>query len=46
MFDLEADPYELTDLATGRKYELRRQTLRDGVLGWWKQTGGGKLRLP
>ena len=46
LFDLDADPYELTDLSALEELQELREGLREDVLRWWKRTGGTDLRLP
>lgn len=45
LFDLSADPHELDNLA-GPDQRAEMDALRNGLESWWRQTGGGELRLP
>ena len=46
LFDLAADPFELTDLSKAEGQAERKSALRAGALEWWKTSGGGELTLP
>jgi hypothetical protein len=46
LFDLGADPYELTNLAALPEHTALKERLREEVLAWWHATGGGELDLP
>ncbi len=40
LYDLDADPYELNDLAQDADQAKRVAQFRQDVLGWWRATGG------
>ncbi len=46
LFDLEKDPYELTDLSDLPEHRALMDDLRAEILAWWKATGGKELELP
>jgi uncharacterized sulfatase len=46
LFDLEADPHELHDLAGEEDKRELMAELRAGILEWWRSTGGPELDLP
>ncbi len=46
LYDLAADPYELTDLAGQPGHAKRLAKFRKQVLAWWRETGGKPLALP
>ena len=43
LFDLEADPYELENLATDPEHGTLLKWMRNEALRWWKRTGGNDL---
>jgi arylsulfatase A-like enzyme len=45
LFDLHADPYEQSNLATQADQQERVAELRRQTLDWWKRTGGGPLEV-
>ena len=45
-YDLDADPYERNDLSTDPDAREQMNRMRNDVLAWWRQTGGGELNLP
>ena len=46
LFDLESDPYELTDLAGDPAQRETMDRLKASALAWWRDTGGRELDLP
>ena len=46
LFDLAADPHELHDLSDRSELAGEMRELREGVLAWWRETGGRPLSLP
>jgi uncharacterized sulfatase len=46
LFDLASDPYELDDRSDDPELHAERERLREEVIEWWVQTGGGELALP
>ena len=46
LFDLVEDPYETRNLADRPELAELRDSLREQVLAWWRETGGGELTLP
>ncbi|HED66055.1 MAG TPA: hypothetical protein ENJ09_10940 [Planctomycetes bacterium] len=46
LFDLEADPEELNNLAGDPQLAAKKAELRQRVLEWWRETGGGDLSVP
>ncbi len=45
LFDLDADPYEQSNLALSAEYREQVIQFQTGVLDWWKRTGGGPLAV-
>ncbi|MDA1054268.1 MAG: sulfatase-like hydrolase/transferase [Planctomycetota bacterium] len=45
LYDLQADPHELTDLAEDRQHVERKASLRAAVFAWWRATGGKPLGM-
>jgi len=46
LYDLESDPYELRNLADRPEHAARLDRMRQDVLDWWRESGGGELDLP
>ncbi len=46
LYDLQADPYELNDLADEESQQARLAEMRQRVLKWWDATGGKPLDVP
>ncbi len=46
LYHLPSDPYEQTNLSGEPDREGVLRELREGVLEWWRSTGGGDLKLP
>ncbi len=46
LFDLDADPYELNNLAADPALAGTMAELKQRALAWWSETGGGELALP
>jgi uncharacterized sulfatase len=46
LFDLDADPYELTNLAAQPGNDALKERLREEVIAWWEASGGKSLDLP
>ena len=46
LYDLEADPYELKNLAADPAQAEVKTRLRRETLDWWSATGGGALDVP
>ena len=46
LFDLEADPLELSNLAHDPDQRERMDELRRAAVDWWQKTGGGRVFLP
>lgn len=44
LFDLNADPYEQTNLAGNRDHAERITAMKSAALAWWKETGGKPLQ--
>ena len=45
LFDLDADPYEQSNLALSAEHREQVAQFQAGVLDWWKRTGGGPLNV-
>ena len=45
-FDLALDPYEQVNLAGESEHREQMDSLREEILTWWRETGGGDLDLP
>jgi uncharacterized sulfatase len=45
LFDLNADPYEMTDLAAKPEHRQRLAEFRKQALDWWRKTGGKPLQV-
>jgi arylsulfatase A-like enzyme len=43
LYDLESDPHELKTLAADPAHQERLATMRESILRWWRETGGGEL---
>jgi hypothetical protein len=43
LFDLETDPYELSNLAAVEEHRALICRLRQSVFEWWQATSGGEL---
>jgi len=46
LYDLQADPDELANLAELPEHRARMDALREEALAWWRETGGKPLELP
>jgi len=46
LFDLQADPYERSNLAGDSSHAALMDELERGCLEWWRANGGGELELP
>ncbi len=46
LYDLEADPYELLNLAGDPAQRALMDRLKGEILAWWRDTGGGPLDVP
>jgi arylsulfatase A-like enzyme len=46
LYDLDADPYERTNLAGSPEHAQLVQRLKQEALDWWRATGGGDLNVP
>ena len=45
LFDLDADPYELKNLAKDPAHRERMDAMKAQALKWWAETGGADLKL-
>ena len=45
LYDLDADPYEMHDLAAQAEHKAKLAEFRKQALDWWERTGGKKLDL-